>query len=603
MRGWWQRLGRSGRSTSPRQEAEEQGSQVGVPSIEDLVRSIDEGLAQRDRELAAKTIEQALIQHPKSPALLMRQARLVRLQGNPTLARAQCDALICLDIDAAEVHFEMALCDLSVPDLSTALDSLHVALSHNPDHPEALFRLGETLLRLDRYGEAVGPLAKAVQVVDPSRSAQAYFLHGEALRLTGDLAQAMAAYRACVAANPQHMLGHIALGHASLLVEEEIEALAHYDAAASLNSKLPTNVRLNMASILQNFGQIDRAHDILKLLHAERPDDHAVRWYLAQLDLLQCRWKAGWANYPARFGAGASPYRPMPYRPWHGEPIDGETLLVLADQGLGDEIMFASCFREARAKAAHCIVECEPRLLRLFERSMPDIHFVATQRENDTRWLEGLPSPRWQVTSGDLPALFRQDDAAFGTQSPYLFADPLQVSHWRRKLRNDLGEGLTVGISWRGGTAKTRTLARTLALQAWAPILRVPGARFVNLQYGRYANDLRELEAMHGVPVVDYPEIAMDYDATAALVGALDLVVTVCTAVVHLAGALGTPVWVLCPHVPGWRYTADRTQIPWYPSSRLFRQSHYGGWDAACHDVSSALEELTKSVTRTHLAK
>jgi hypothetical protein len=130
-----------------------------------------------------------------------------------------------------------------------------------------------------------------------------------------------------------------------------------------------------------------------------------------------------------------------------------------------------------------------------------------------------------------------------------------------------------------------------------APILGVTGLRFVNLQYGDSRRDLEKIQALHGVEVLDFPEALADYDETAALVGALDLVVTVCTAIVHLAGAMGRPVWILCPLVPGWRYTAHRTVMPWYPSSRLFRQRAYGSWDEACQYLASELRTLTGNVT------
>lgn len=559
--------------------------------------AIDAELARARGGAAGPLIDSALQRAPQDPALLLRRGRLLRLRGEAHAALALLDALLLSDLDPDDIHVEIAECHLVTPDLLAALDSLETALAHAPDHGRALLRLGETLLRLDRYDEAAEPLRQSIAQLDGASLAQAHFFAGEAARLCKRFREAIQSYKTCVELDPRHVAGQIALGHIALLEEDEPLARSHYEEARRLSSNLPTSVALNLAIIQQNSGEFDGARQTLEQLLLQHPGNHQVRWYLAQADLLECRWQQGWENYGSRFGASASPYRPMPYRPWKGEDIRGETLLILADQGLGDEIMFASCFAEARRRCGHCIVECEPRLLPLFQRSMPDISFVATQRESSTRWLAGLPAPAWQITSGDLPALFRRQESNFEGKTPYLEADPARQAYWRERLRQISAGGPMVGISWRGGTAQTRTRARSLDIAQLAPILGVAGVRFVNLQYGDSRRDLEEFRALHGVEVLEFPEALADYDETAALVGALDLVVTVCTAIVHLAGAMGRPVWILCPLVPGWRYTAHRTVMPWYPSSRLFRQSVYGKWDATCQSLAAELRALTGNVT------
>ena len=168
------------------------------------------------------------------------------------------------------------------------------------------------------------------------------------------------------------------------------------------------------------------------------------------------------------------------------------------------------------------------------------------------------------------------------------------MRHWRERLQRDLGAGLKVGISWRGGTPKTRARARTLSCADWAPILSVPGCQFVNLQYGECEAMLQQFQSEHGILPMHYPEALADYDETAALVCALDLVVSVCTAVIHLTGALGRPVWILAPLAPEWRYTAHRPVMPWYPSTRVFRQATMEDWSAPCQGVSAGLHQLTQ---------
>lgn len=566
---------------------------LGAEDAAELERLIEAA----DTLAAEEVLASALLRHPDQPILRLKQATCWRLAGDFARAKVACDNLLSSDCDPAQVHLELAMCCLAEHDLPTAIEHLEVTVSHQPTHGAAWMRLGQLLMRLDRERDAIQPLRHATEHVADEDKPQAWFLLGEALRIQRDFVGSQAAQEMCVSLDPNHVLGQVALGHTLVVAEDDRRALQCYETAMALSPNLPSTLRLNVGSIHQHFGELEQARSIFAGLVSERPGDQTARWYLCQLDLLQCRWAEGWSNFHSRFGSGSVPYRPMPYPPWDGRPLADDTLLVLADEGLGDEIMFASCLPDLSRRVAHCIVECEPRLLGLFSRSFPKIHFIATKRENSTSWLSHLPEPKWQVSAGGLPAFFRQQESDFPAHTGYLRADPDRVQAWVERLRARFGNDPVVGVSWRGGIVGTRTKARSIEHASWAPILTVPGVHFVNLQYGAYQADLDAMQKMHGIQIHDFPEAISDYDETAALVCALDLVVTCCTAIVHLAGALGQSVWVLAPMSPGWRYTADRQHMPWYPSTRIFRQDAYREWQSACHDVSHELERLTKSVT------
>ncbi len=525
-------------------------------------------------------------------------AASLRLRGEVDEAQRRCDALLSdPDIPPADIQVELALIALARHDLPTCLDALNVAVSLDPELGVAWLKLGEVQIRLDQFQEAVTTLKEATRCLVGDPQADAWHLLGEAHRMCRQYAEASHAYEASLAIQPTRRQALIARGHVHLMAEEEGQALACYEEALRLSPQIPPDVKLNMGSIRQNLGDFDGARAMFEGLLTERPGDHAARWYLSQLDLLQGRWTTGWANYSSRFRAGAVPYRPMPYANWDGRPLPDETLLVLADQGLGDEIMFASCLPDLQARAPKAIVECEPRLLSLFKRSFPDLHVIATQREKNTDWLRACPTPTWQVSAGDLPGFFRRSDSEFPEHQGYLKADPNRVEHWRKKLKERSGGRLSIGISWRGGIVGTRTAARTIGVDQWGPILSCPGLHVVNLQYGDCVAELKDLQERHGITIDHHPEALADYDETAALVCALDLVVSVCTSVIHLTGALGRPVWILTPHSPGWRYTADKSSLPWYPSSRIFRQPRAGDWATACHELSDELRKLTRNVS------
>jgi hypothetical protein len=302
------------------------------------------------------------------------------------------------------------------------------------------------------------------------------------------------------------------------------------------------------------------------------------------------------------------PYRPLAFKSWNGKPAPDGTLVVLAEQGLGDEIMFASCLPDVIGLVGHVVLECEPRLARLFGRSFPEATVLPTRREKDASWLSRMPSePDFQLYAGDLPRFFRRQRTDFPQHLGYLKADPARVDHWRARLQAELGGGLRIGISWRGGTERTLQQRRSIPPDQWVPILQTAGCHFVSLQYGSSEAVRREMQELSGTRISHYPEAIDDYDETAALVSALDLVISVCTAVIHLSGALGQNVWILTPKVPEWRYTAFDTSLPWYPSSRIFRQPEVDAWPLVCQEVAQEVLMVTesvslhtKSVTKTH---
>jgi len=172
-----------------------------------------------------------------------------------------------------------------------------------------------------------------------------------------------------------------------------------------------------------------------------------------------------------------------------------------------------------------------------------------------------------------------------------LRADPVRTAAWRARLAG-LGPGLKVGISWQGGTHKSRRPVRSLPLARWEPILKAKNTHFVDLQYSDCSSELAAMQEATGTRVHSWEMVRTDYEETAALVSSLDLVISVCTAVIHLGGALGQPVWVMAPFSPEWRYGSAGEDMPWYPTVRVHRQPEYGNWDAVVDQVVRSLHEL-----------
>lgn len=546
---------------------------------------------------ARTALDEALSLAPTSPEVLVESARWHRRLGAIAEALRQYDEALLVAPEPGRLHLEIGEMHVETKDLPSAIDALTLAVTLDPALGDAWLQLGNVYGRLDRNEDALEAFRQAVDTVPAPKRAEAWLEYGQALHVLKRHAEAVLAYEQSLALDPLGVRAMMAAGHAELLQEHDESALAYYERALALSDPAPPGLQLHLGSAYQHCGRWHDAQHLYEQVIATAPNDHLARWYLSQCDLALCQWPRGWANYGARFAAGASGYRPLPFRPWRGEAAPNDTLLILADQGLGDEIMFASCVPDAMARVGHCIVECEPRLESLFRRSFPGATIIGSDRQLDGCWLKDLPEPQWQIFGGDLPHLFRSSDADFPVREAYLRADPQRVAYWRQRLTEELGAGPKVGISWRGGSRFTRTRSRSLEAADWGPVLSTPGCHFVNLQYGNYQPELAEINARHGNVVRDYPEALADYDETAAFVAALDLVTTVCTAIVHLAGSLGRPVWVLVPFAPGWRYTVARDRMPWYPSTRLFRQSTIGDWASPVQALASALADVTGSVS------
>jgi hypothetical protein len=196
---------------------------------------------------------------------------------------------------------------------------------------------------------------------------------------------------------------------------------------------------------------------------------------------------------------------------------------------------------------------------------------------------------------GTLPRYLRRHQADFPRHDGYLRADPDRVDAWRRRL-DAIGDAPKIGISWRGGSFKTRSPVRSIALERWAPILGTPGVDFVDLQYTDCGDEIDDVQSRCGHRIYRWPEVRDDFEETAALVAALDLVISVCTAVIHLGGALAKPVWVMAPFSPEWRYGISGNSMPWYPSVRVFRQTSYGDWSPVIDDVAKSLLEWRSGI-------
>jgi hypothetical protein len=249
--------------------------------------------------------------------------------------------------------------------------------------------------------------------------------------------------------------------------------------------------------------------------------------------------------------------------------------------------MFASCLPQIIDAADRCVIECSPKLQKIFARSF-DARVVNKPPDDSLVAATAGVGIDCYCALGSLPRFLRSAPADFPRHSGYLKADGARIEHWRRRLSALPGK-LKVGIAWRGGMPSTQRSVRSISLEQWLPLLRIPGVDFIDLQHFESTEELEQLRGRHSLDVHRWPDAHEDYDETAALVAALDMIVSVQTAIVHLSGALAKDTWALISESPEWRYMSSGERMPWYPSVRLFRKTPNSGWEKVMAGVAGEL--------------
>ncbi|MDH3286666.1 MAG: tetratricopeptide repeat protein [Betaproteobacteria bacterium] len=474
--------------------------------------------------------------------------------------------------------------------LEEAVDSFLLAAHFRPDFAEAHYQLGLIASSPGGSADAEQHYRRALGA-DPHH-AKAYVALGALLVERESLDEAVDCFRKAVGIDPDYAQAHSNLG---LLMAARLdrfaEAAPHLEKAWRLAPDDP-DVMCNWAMYLQQRGELAESIALCDRLIEADATDPIPRLNRGLARLKMGDFSRGWVDYESRKQAGW-PYvaRTFPFPEWKGETLAGRKILVHAEQGLGDQLMFSSCIPDLMAMAKHCVIECAPKLEALFRRSFPAATVTSSAKTAGWESDEKLRGSDCYVAMGSLPFYFRKGRDAFPVHRGHLRADPQGTAAWRRRLA-DLPGKRKVGIAWRGGASSTRRSVRSVALDHWLPILRRADTSFVSLQYMDSREEIEQIGRDHGIQIHHWPEAIDDYDQTAALVSALDLVVSVDTTIVHLGGAFGKPVWVMVPAVAEWRYLQTGERLPWYPAVRVFRQTLPGEWGPVIERIASELDRL-----------
>ena len=499
----------------------------------------------------------------------------------------------------SEVLTHWGLVDLDLGNLGKAADKFHKALERNPRNPQAAMNLAVTLLKQGQDEQAIGWLRKALSFKPDLAAAHANL--AQALLRQEQLDEALNSAQTAVDLRPQVPRHWVILADTLLALDRVESARQAVVQALELAPDLAAVqiVKAKLASATGATGEARMAYEAA--LRVEPANPNALLG-LGETLLLEGQQSPGWELYEARRNLQPSPVRRLPFPEWAGPQRVDQRLLVHAEQGLGDVILFTGCLPGLIRLGGSGVLEVPPRLHRLMERSFPEMRVVAHDgaSSDDLRWLSQLDGEgiQAQLPIGSLPWKFAATAEGLGSRRRYLVPDETAVDEWRARLKRDSGRragepetaGPVVGIAWRGGTAGTRARQRSIGLAAAITALHQPGQRWVGLQYGDVAEDLRSCAAATGVDVLEGLPGYADLDDLAALACACDVVVTVCSTMAHLCGALGLPALLLVPKNNNWRYGLDGASSPWYPSLRLARQQRESDWEVPLAQVRAWLD-------------
>jgi len=452
----------------------------------------------------------------------------------------------------------------------TAMEALQQAVALDPEQAGFHYDLGVVLGQLGDLKQAEAAYRRALQV--KGHFPEALNNLGNLLRRRNAAAEAVICFRRALRYRPGHKDATYNLGLALQDLNLLEDAGTCYEAVLAMDSTHHAASN-NYANVLAGQDKIDGA-----LFHYERalqfaPDNREYRVNIGMAQLLNGEFSLGWQNYAARV-APAVPDRPL----WHGESIEGQSILVLAEQGLGDTLQFIRYSRLLQAQGGVVRAVCQAPLVELL-RSTPGLTSVTAT---------GDPAPAcdWYAPLLHLPGFFGTTVDSIPAETPYLLAGSERVRQWGELLKIPESH-LKVGIAWRGAAEHWNDRNRSLDPEHLAHLAGVPDTAFVSLQKGYR-------EGSGPLPFVRLPRELTDFADTAALMAHLDLVISVDTSVTHLAGALARPVWTLLPYAPDWRWLRSRTDSPWYPGMKLFRQERRGDWRGVLERVREELMQIQK---------
>ena len=529
---------------------------------------------------ASQWYEKALISRPSDSETWRHYGAALLMQGRCADAAHVLKRAVALDPTIAETHYHLGIALKGCGMVVEAFDAFRRAHALQPDYPEVLNELGNMLQEHGKPAEARICLERAIQL-DP-RSAAAVNNLGIVCCSLGHLDAAAGYFRRALDLKPDFPEAYNNLGTVFRMLGATEESTACVVQALTLRPDYP-DALLNLGNLLNESGRLPEAVAALERAVSLKPGSPDLHRNLGFFLLAAGRLEEGWREYEWRWQCRdvAPSIPPFKVPCWRGEPGEGRTLLLWAEQGFGDTIQFCRYAPLAAERNLRVLLMVQPPLVKLVQ-SLRGVEAVMGDGRN-------LPSFDLHCPLLSLPLAFGTGLESIPADIPYLAPGKEVVSAWEQRLPANPSGLLRVGLAWAGNPTLHAQVdgsvdrKRSISPELLAPLVEVDGIQFFNLQ-----KDGPPAPAEFGL--IDFMNECADFTDTAALIANLDLVISVDTAVVHLAGALGKPVWVLNRFDSCWRWLREREDSPWYPSLRLFRQPRPGDWGSVIARVRDELK-------------
>jgi Flp pilus assembly protein TadD len=504
-------------------------------------------------------------------------------------ARDICMGIVAVRREQPDVYRLLGAIAYKKHDSAEATKHFRQALKLDPNHRETRLNLARVYRDFAQWTDA----ARTFEVLAREAPDPEVLLElGKIYTTLGRHADAEEAYRQALPLTTQPDVIETNLASALMKRGAHADADMHFGAVlARIPDFMPALI--NRAILRDEQGDLEGALAFLDKALATDSESVDAHFHHALALISRERLAEGWAEYVWRFKRKnittlhdrfSAPY-------WDGEPLKGWHLLVWTEQGLGDEVLLAGMVPDVLRQGASCTLVCTARLAPLFQHSFPTVKILT--REDMKRDASPAAGADYQASLSQLGLHLRPTVDAFPKGAPYLKTDVVRTAALRQKYRGSTNDRL-IGIAWHSANPQAG-VEKSIPLPLWQDVLRVPGFRFISLQYGDHSESLRAFKKSIGLELIVDKSVDSknDLDGFAAQVAAMDLVISVSNTAVHFAGGLGVPVWTLLPAALGriWYWFLERTDSPWYPSMKLFRRERGEGWEPVLLAVAQELRQ------------
>ena len=532
----------------------------------------------------------------KKTQLLLKQAFELHQKNDIKAATSLYQKILSINPEEPDALNLLGIIHFCNDEFDQAFKLHSMAIESKPGVADFHNNLGNVYLRLEQFDLAMEQFLAANQL-DPSYSTAIANI-GTVYQETNKLEQALEQYNKALSIDPKLTMASRNIANILWMLNRPQEAELIYKTAMQDQAEDATYFH-NMGNIYRSQNKHFEAEQAFQKGLVLAPNYAELNFDLGLLQLSQENFEAGWENYswgdktkdrPRTFLSLLTPI-------WDGSSLSDKTILIYGEQGIGDEVMFAQFIPEIASKAKRCIIACERRLSELYSRSFTNIEVISGYSASSLTKIIEQQSIDFASPIGELAKFLRPTTESFPIPKPYLIPNTKNIKKWKQHYQS-LGNGLKIGISWKGGLQTLTNTTRSIDIEKWITLLKQANCHFINLQYNDPTEEIKLLK-QHNITLNDSDDSLplIDIDDFSAQIAALDLVISVDNSTVHIAGAVGTPTWLLTPYTADWRWGIDRQSSLWYSCITLFHQRISDNWSPVFIEIIDRLTLIQSNPT------